>query len=346
MIGRACVLLLLGLSTAGCSWLGQGAGTTTATPESAAFSALSSAPLTLPRLQLGQTCPLSKLIEANQQVGAALGSGPVYLESGDIVRSDPDHPQKVVWLADPSYSGPIRIRGGKLDGGGQLLLGGPDNLWRGTPVNTVEGTNLYPELDFLETHTISKPPPPWRVWPSMTYIATPGCYAWQVDGLGFSEVITIQALQVPALPPGAACPVSPQQVAHNLSAEFGSGPAIGTGPIYPLMGEMQAGALQYSQSYSQAHYKDGWAYSKVLWMANPVVSGSVLVRGRQIDGTNAIGFGMGDDPAFELNWEVQSTGGWASLASEIRIRAPGCYAYQVDSQKGSEVIVFQVVGIA
>jgi hypothetical protein len=112
------------------------------------------------------------------------------------------------------------------------------------------------------------------------------------------------------------------------------------------MGDMQSGARQYSQSYSQAQYKDGWAYSKVLWLANPEVSGNVLIRGRQIDGPNAIGFGMGDDRAFELNWEIQSGSGWASLASEIRIRAPGCYAYQVDSQRGTEVIAFQVVGIA
>jgi hypothetical protein len=266
------------------------------------------------------------------------------LISGWIVRSDPGHPQKVAWTADPSYTGPIRIRGGRIDGSGQLLLGG-HNPWRGAPVKTVEGTDLYPELDFLETNTVANPPSPWRVWPSFTYIATSGCYAWQVDGIGFTELITIQALQVPALPPGAACPVSPQQVAHNLSPDFGDGPAVGSGPIYALMGEMQEGALKYSQSYSQAHYKDGWAYSKVLWMANADVSGNILIRGRQIDGPNAIGFGMGDDPESALQWEVASQNGWASLPSETRIRAPGCYAYQVDTQKGNEVIVFQVVGI-
>jgi hypothetical protein len=120
-----------------------------------------------------------------------LGSGPVYVLNGQLVISDPEHPQKVAWVADGNYSGPIRIRGGRIDGSGQLLLGGPDNHWRGAPVKTVEGTDLYPELDFLESHTTSKPP--WRVWPSATYIAAPGCYAWQIDGLGFTEIITIQA---------------------------------------------------------------------------------------------------------------------------------------------------------
>ena len=90
---------------------------------------------------------------------------------------------------------------------------------------------------------------------------------------------------------------------------------------------------------------DGWAYSKVLWMGKPEVSGSILIRGRQIDGTNAIGFGMGEDPEFALQWNVASQSGWTNLPSEIRVRAPCCYAYQVDSQNGSEVIVFLVTGI-
>jgi hypothetical protein len=272
-----------------------------------------------------------------------LGSGPVFVTNGDSVRSDPGHPQKVAWIADPSYSGPIRIRGGRIDGSGQLLLGSR-RYARGASVKTVEGTDLYSEL-LLETDLTSTSPTTGRVWPSFTYIAIPGCYVWQVDGIGFTEFITIQALQLPVVLPGIdPCPVSPQQVASNLAPGFGLGPAVGSGAIYALMGEMQRGVLIYSQAYSQSHYKDGWALSKVLWMAKPEVSGNILIRGRQIDGPNVIGFGMGDTPESMLQWQAASKSGWASLPSEIRIRAPGCYAYQVDSQGGSEVIVFQVMG--
>ena len=354
MAGRVCLALLLGLCLAACSGAIPGAGTAQATPRpggtGSAFVALNRVPLKLPRLEPGQACPMSKLSQVGPSLGMGLGSGPVYVFSGEIVRSDPAHSNKVAWAADPSYSGPIRIRGGRIDRSGQLLLGGTDNYWRGAPVKTVEGTDLYPELDFLESHsTFPNVPPGWRMWPSGTYVAAPGCYVWQVDGLGFTELITFHSFDLLTLPAGATCPVSSQQIAHNLSAEFGYGPAVGSGPIYALMGEMQGGALRYSQSYSQAHYKDGWADSKVLWMAKPEVRGTILVRGQQIDGPidrgNWIGFGMGDVPEVVLLWEVASQNGWASLPSETRIRAPGCYAYQVDSQKGSEVIVFRVVGI-
>ena len=227
-------------------------------------------------------------------------------------------------MADPKYVGPIRIRAAGIDGSGQLLLGGPDNPWNSSPVKTVEGTDLYSELDFLESHTVSNPPSTWRVWPSAAYVSTSGCYGWQIEGLGFTELITIQALQVPTLAPGAPCPVSQQQIGHSLSAEFGSGPAVGTGPVYPLMGEMQEGVLKYSESSSQSRNKDGWAYSKVLWMAKPGVKGQVVIRGRQTDGPNAIGFGMSDSPESLLQWDVGSQAGWASLPSMTRIRAPGC----------------------
>jgi len=58
-----------------------------------------------------------------------------------------------------------------------------------------------------------------------------------------------------------------------------------------------------------------------------------------------IGFGEGDVPDFTLHWEIASEAGWANLPSDVRIPAPGCYAYQVDAQGRSEVIVFQVVGV-
>jgi hypothetical protein len=274
----------------------------------------------------------------------------VYVFSAETAHSGPAHTNKVAWSADPSYSGPIKIRGGRIDGAGQLLLETFDNQYRGRPVKTLDGGNLMQEVDLLESHsTFPNAPSGWRIWPSGAYVPTPGCYAWQVDGLGFTELIIFHSLDLPMLSPGTPCPVSPQQVAHTLSPEFGSGPAVGSGPIYALMGEMTGGSLKYSQSHNQSHYKNGWAHSKVLWMAKPAVTGTVLIRGQQIDGPidspQWIGFGDGDVPDFALHWEIASEAGWANLPSDVRIPGPGCYAYQVDAQGRSEVIVFQVVGV-
>ncbi len=159
MAGRACLALLLGLSVAACSRGGQDTGTAHSTPEHSAFAALSAIPLKLPRLRPEQSCPLSRLSQpGGPHIGMALGTGPVYVVNGDIVGSG--HPAKVVYAADPSYSSPIRIRGGRIDGSGQLLFDSFDNRWQGAPVKNVDGSKLAPELDLLESHSTFPNTPP------------------------------------------------------------------------------------------------------------------------------------------------------------------------------------------
>jgi hypothetical protein len=166
---------------------------TTADP----FAAVKAAPLKLPHLAVGHACPETGARDLGDHLGVAFGDGPVYVLGGaDLqknVHANVGHPCKVAWGAAPIYTGPIRIRGGRLDAAGQLLLDGPDNRWRGAPVKRVDGSDLVSELDFLESHSIfPNVPTGWRIWPSGTYVPVPGCYAWQVDGNGFTYMITIQ----------------------------------------------------------------------------------------------------------------------------------------------------------
>jgi hypothetical protein len=48
---------------------------------------------------------------------------------------------------------------------------------------------LVPELALEEPGT--SPGGSWRSWPSYTYAAMAGCYAWQVDGANFTELIVV-----------------------------------------------------------------------------------------------------------------------------------------------------------
>jgi hypothetical protein len=34
----------------------------------------------------------------------------------------------------------------------------------------------------------------YRSWPDTAWVRSPGCYGWQVDGLGFSETIVVRAV--------------------------------------------------------------------------------------------------------------------------------------------------------
>jgi hypothetical protein len=141
-------------------------------------------------------------------------------------------------------------------------------------------------------------------------------------------------LKLPTLTPGASCPRSP---ARQVSPDFGL--ALGSGPVYPV--GLGADA---SVSYNTALSEGGWYFIKVLWVGDPAYNGPILVRGHQIDGGAELRFENGADPPAELRLDPAAGGwtasGWYNWPSYTRLRAPGCYAYQVDGLSFSTVIVF------
>jgi hypothetical protein len=90
-----------------------------------------------------------------------------------------------------------------------------------------------------------------------------------------------------------------------------------------------------------------WKGARVTWVAAKGYPGPVLVRGRQLAGPGAVGFGEGRTPYDELQLSAPGTGApsvpgegraWLSFT---RVRRSGCYAYQVDGTSFSTVIVFK-----
>jgi hypothetical protein len=69
----------------------------------------------------------------------------------------------------------------------------------------------------------------------------------------------------------------------------------------------------------------------------------VLIRGRQLGGSHAVGFGEGHIPNDELQLlsAPSSAAGAREWPSFTRVRGSGCYAYQVDGTSFSTVIVFR-----
>ena len=100
---------------------------------------------------------------------------------------------KILWVAAPSYQGPVLIRGFRLDGEGYLLFDAANGNHSTQPFvfepvpNPPGRWRMNPELDFNDPGTPSGAP--WRAWPSYTYAPTAGCWAWQAEGIGFSETV-------------------------------------------------------------------------------------------------------------------------------------------------------------
>jgi len=83
---------------------------------------------------------------------------------------------------------------------------------------------------------------------------------------------TAQPLKLPNLQPGSTCPVSAQQDFANPPGNKLPGYGFGPGPVF-LSGQTQ----WFSGVYA-------------LILVSPAYSGKVVVRGRQLDGTNGMPF--------------------------------------------------------
>ena len=186
-------------------------------------ASLLSRPLHFPSLGAGGRCPVSSGYMADNSYfgGGVLGHGPVRVllaNAGDVPHGRAElgttgahgwYALQTLWFAMPSYNGPFVVRGARLGArgrievqpggsaysGGQLPRSGPLVVPAGPTINTyytnwrrghvrdaVTG-RLVPTLTGYGYRTV----------PGSTWVRSPGCYAWQVDGRGFSEDIVVDA---------------------------------------------------------------------------------------------------------------------------------------------------------
>jgi hypothetical protein len=114
-------------------------------------------------------------------------------------------------------------------------------------------------------------------------------------------------LHIENLEAGEACPALRP---HDLSPAFA--PGLGDGPVYPV-GFSRRGVLRFSYPPEKNSLFAGsdWGGQKVLWVSDPKYDGPILIRGRQVDGTNGLRFGR-DGPRLLRSWPsgptTQTTG--------------------------------------
>ena len=155
-------------------------------------------PLHLPHVARGGRCPVSTIdrsipFSSTYGVADGLGPGPVFpVFGGSTLQIAPPRNfgsarwggQKVLWLVLPTYTGPVLIRGGRVDGVARIRF---------------ERGNI-PALELrLDSSTViagnPKTPDGTRYRPSYTRLLSPGCYAYQIDGATFSTTVVFRAVR-------------------------------------------------------------------------------------------------------------------------------------------------------
>ena len=87
----------------------------------------------------------------------------------------------LTWTAKGYYQGPVLVRGREIGGSGVIGFG--------------PGQTPYDELQLLDAGTgAPRVANGGRAWLTQARITGPGCYAFQVDGTGFSQVFVFRAV--------------------------------------------------------------------------------------------------------------------------------------------------------
>lgn len=97
---------------------------------------------------------------------------------------------KTLWTIDPSFAGPVLVRGRRIAGDGEVrfVVEGFGSV--GGAQSSVDGHHVGTELQLDEGFTT---PAGWREFPGGTLLPGPGCYGFQVDGQHFSYAVVFGA---------------------------------------------------------------------------------------------------------------------------------------------------------
>src|ERR1041385_2680531 len=108
-------------------------------------------------------------------------------------------------------------------------------------------------------------------------------------------------LHLPAVAPGARCPVS--HFGRVNFAKYSVAKGIGPGPAYPIGFTQPGSILQFVYPPAPQSEFAGrkWGGQKVLWFVAPGYRGPVLIRGRRLDGPEILRFERGKVPPAELH---------------------------------------------
>jgi hypothetical protein len=153
-----------------------------------------------------------------------------------------------------------------------------------------------------------------------------------------------RSLVLPTVRPGGACPVTHTLVRvrwNPMPFVQGRGP-VALQDVPPVAGPfIDVGGSQPDEL--------GYRGEKTPWLVRDTYRGSLLIRGRKLDGTSRIRFAKGyGDHLTELSWSTVDQGknhyhGWYGLPSATLVRQLGCYGFQIDGTSFSEHIIVRVV---
>lgn len=138
-----------------------------------------------------EECPVTEPSNSVESVALTYGAGPLYAVlgtpdgklslSGDDLTFEGWTIFKVLWVVAPEYGGPAVVRGRQLNGGSALMFSPNEANPTGKQLTAIVFSPGSPLADQSA-----------RFGPGGMMIRMPGCFAMQVDGVGFQYSIVFE----------------------------------------------------------------------------------------------------------------------------------------------------------
>ena len=159
----------------------------------------------------------------------------------------------------------------------------------------------------------------------------------------------VPALALPALSPGAACPVSTgtRGAVPRQEHIFGGDLWFGRGPVYVgLAWKPEHTGDTATFSLAPVPIENGARRAKTPWISVPTYAGPIVVRGHALDDPRkALLFNHnGRRPMTRLHVEAPrapSAELWSFWPTSMWIPGPGCYGMQIDTPSATDIVVFE-----
>jgi len=165
------------------------------------WDALHARRLHYPTLASGAPCPISPAHTFSPAFGLGLGSGAVHPfgftpDSQPAAYASPHQTSSGVvpgltelgWAVAPTYGGAVLVHGAQLDGSHPVAFKG-GYVQRGYQGDWAEA----PQLTELRLIGYPNEGRAWTLYGSYIRLGAPGCYAFQLDGADFTDILIFQA---------------------------------------------------------------------------------------------------------------------------------------------------------
>ncbi len=154
----------------------------------------------------------------------------------------------------------------------------------------------------------------------------------------------------PPVPPDLVTDPCPVDALSEIDDRIG--PALGFGPIYPVMGTGRISLTEVARgAFDRYHLKTLWvatdpADERILVRVGPL--GDLEGRAPGVSGGHAVVDGiatqlrLGPDASLRFG-DGPMPSGWRAWSSSTLVDGPGCYAFQIDTKRATAHVVFDVV---